>query len=597
MEEIKKEVSLDIIESHIDKFIENHAKKRKSDFRFRRYQREVIIDIVKTFLEGTKKTYVLEAPVGSGKSMIAICSSYVLNQYGKIGYILASDLSLQTQYEEDIKELKIGFNSIRGVDNYLCTENDEKFSLGDCSLREIYGQKRKKLPCYSKCPYLQARERAIESPTSLLNYSYWILQRNYVAKQNPEEPFTKRDFVICDEAHKIVDIIQGSFSPTIDLFTLQQLEKTRKFLEDKHISKVFVPHIDVEYVVNKIFMSEDKEEIFKNICEFETQMLEFREKVEHIKIYISKHFNSKPIPKDWKYGSYLADYVKDTHTKFSDFVSIIKKAGIDSLIKDGTDERKVFKCLDESYLMDKYFHNECEFQTLMSATIGDGTIFASLNSISLDNAKFIRTKSTFDYSKSPIYAFTGKNMSMKDKEKSMPWLIDTIDKIIEQFKGKSGIIHCTSYSLSQEIFRLCDSNTKKRLLCYSSPETKRLMIEEFIKSDDKIICGPSITEGLDLYDDRSRFQIIAKIQFPSLGDKFVAAKLKINPDWYSWKTILHLLQGVGRSVRHDSDYCVTYILDGSFTNAFNRNENMFNREFIDRIHWLQFNVELPQPKG
>ena len=162
MEQLKQ------IEEYIEKFITDHA---DENFKFRKYQKEVIIDIVQIFLGGEKKSYVLEAPTGAGKSCIAIVASYVLNQFGKTGYILASDIALQTQYEEDIAKYKLWWGSIKGVDNYRCTENGEKYSLGECTMRNIPTFKKQFLPCYKDCPYLSAREKAKDSQTSLLNYS------------------------------------------------------------------------------------------------------------------------------------------------------------------------------------------------------------------------------------------------------------------------------------------------------------------------------------------------------------------------------------------------------------------------------------------
>jgi Rad3-related DNA helicase len=40
--------------------------------------------------------------------------------------------------------------------------------------------------------------------------------------------------------------------------------------------------------------------------------------------------------------------------------------------------------------------------------------------------------------------------------------------------------------------------------------------------------------GLDLKDDLSRFQIITKVPYPDLGDRWIDAKRKINGQWYIW---------------------------------------------------------------
>ena len=99
----------------------------------------------------------------------------------------------------------------------------------------------------------------------------------------------------------------------------------------------------------------------------------------------------------------------------------------------------------------------------------------------------------------------------------------------------------------------------------------------------KVLMGPSLTEGLDLKDSISRFQIIPKISYPSLSDKFIKVKMQINPAWYRWRTIISILQGIGRSVRHENDYAVTYILDACLSDLIHTSRRSFPIEFFNRL--------------
>ena len=150
------------------------------DFSFRRGQREVITAVVTAYHEDPEGTLVIDAPTGTGKSLIAMWSSYILKEMGLRGYLITSDLTLQDQYESDIHRLGLRWPSIRGVDNYECTVNGLPFSLGDCKLRGIGYEQAEKLECYGQCEYLNNRRRAIDQPVALFNYSYWLIQRNYV---------------------------------------------------------------------------------------------------------------------------------------------------------------------------------------------------------------------------------------------------------------------------------------------------------------------------------------------------------------------------------------------------------------------------------
>ena len=160
-------------------------------------------------------------------------SAHVLKELGNKGYMVTSDLSLQDQYESDFFKYGLRWPSIKGVDNYECSVNGLPFSLGDCKLKGMGYEAAKELPCYNSCEYLQNRSRAIEQPIALLNYAFWLIQRNYVdAKMKLDDrpvPFEKRDFVFFDEAHKIDEIVQSHFSPRIDQTIVDKMVTLNRF--------------------------------------------------------------------------------------------------------------------------------------------------------------------------------------------------------------------------------------------------------------------------------------------------------------------------------------------------------------------------------
>jgi len=197
------DISKEQIERMLDKYV-NRVYGEK--FSFRTQQREVILDILTAFFDAKCNLYLLDAPTGSGKSIIAMVVSGFLSEMKMKGYILASDLMLQTQYEKDFSRHKLDWGSVKGVDNYTCIANGEKFSIGDCKMKNVSYEESEQLMCFPDCGYLYNRKKAIKSPVTLLNYSYWLIQRNYVEGKMIESgksvPFPKRDFTLCYEAHK-----------------------------------------------------------------------------------------------------------------------------------------------------------------------------------------------------------------------------------------------------------------------------------------------------------------------------------------------------------------------------------------------------------
>jgi len=110
--------------SEIKKEFEQFVAAKHPGLVFRPQQKEVIIDILEAYEEDPEGIYLLDAPTGSGKSIIAMIMADFLIHKGKRGYILASDLVLHQQYVNDFKKMQLwNWGNIKGVDNYTCAVN------------------------------------------------------------------------------------------------------------------------------------------------------------------------------------------------------------------------------------------------------------------------------------------------------------------------------------------------------------------------------------------------------------------------------------------------------------------------------------------
>lgn len=552
------------------------------EWAWRKGQMEAILSILTAYSEGSK-VVVLDCPTGGGKSTIAMCASWVLNQNGKEGYILASDISLQEQYERDLKKFNIHFGSVKGIDNYECTDNMEKNSLGTCRIR---GKQPKSMYCYNDCPYFSARNRASKSQTSLLNYSYWLIMQNYANQNSSEQFFPKRDFTFCDEAHKILDIVQNHYAPRFDKNLSYKLEKLTAFFK-LHKIKDYSSNFQSVLVDTKILFSEDNQDkIYKILVRVRDNMGEFLPSYDRLKESIKINYPKDQPPKEWREALRSCEWVKDFHCKIEDYCDIISKTSTRNIIKNpmGKDE-VVINCLEESYMMNKYFHQWTGFTVLMSATFANPSDY--LKSVALKGAKYIKIPSNFNFERSPIYFYNKRRMSYSQLEDNLPWLCSKINEVLDKHSDENGIIHSASYNLTMKIMNGLSSKNKRRMLVYNGTEEKKQVLEVLKRDRSKVLIGPSLLEGLDLKDGISRFQIFAKIPYLSLGDKFVKVKMQLNPEWYRWKAILAIMQGLGRSVRHENDYAVTYILDASLADLIRSNRSSFPNEFYDRLRLVE----------
>jgi Rad3-related DNA helicase len=116
-------------------------------------------------------------------------------------------------------------------------------------------------------------------------------------------------------------------------------------------------------------------------------------------------------------------------------------------------------------------------------------------------------------------------------------------------------------------------------LLETNPDVERneIIDEHFKSSKPTVLISRSLHLGLDLKDDLSRFQIITKVPYPSLGDR------KRSEQWYSWQTGLRLVQAYGRSVRCKDDWAATYVLDANLRYFISRNKTIMPQWFIDAI--------------
>ena len=141
----------------------------------RKYQRELIEQVLSAYQSG-KHHVILNAPTGIGKSAI----SFAVANFFKTAYVLTSQKILQEQY---YRELNIPY--VLGKTNYACSRNRNL----NCEMGECKGA----FNCSQECPYIHARQNAINAQISNFNYSLFLMI-NRASFQLPV-----RNLIICDE--------------------------------------------------------------------------------------------------------------------------------------------------------------------------------------------------------------------------------------------------------------------------------------------------------------------------------------------------------------------------------------------------------------
>jgi len=199
--------------------------------------------------------------------------------------------------------------------------------------------------------------------------------------------------------------------------------------------------------------------------------------------------------------------------------------------------------------------------------------------------KFIRIEdSDFPVKNRQIYLKNTAWLSAKTMSESLPKIAQEVDLILSRHRDHKGIIHTTSYSQLQFIKDNISKENAGRLIETSSKLDRSEVLERhYTSKKPTVLISPSLHLGVDLKDDLSRFQIIVKVPYPDLTDKRIIKMKDKDPKWYTWNTVLRLVQAYGRSVRSKDDYATTYILDSSFSYLLKSSRDLLPKWFTEAI--------------
>jgi len=231
---------------------------------------------------------------------------------------------------------------------------------------------------------------------------------------------------------------------------------------------------------------------------------------------------------------------------------------------------------------------KCPKTLIMSATIlNEKTFERNLGLSSEDNStKFIQIQSDFPIENRPIFPLSVEYLNFSNLQQMdvKAKISRAIDNIMHIHSNDKGIIHTSSY---EQLNFIKDnlSKTNSRRLILTDPEIERdeVIREHSESKKPTVLISPSLHTGLDLKDNLSRFQIITKVPYPNISDKWTSEKRKINEEWYYWQTALRLVQAYGRSIRSKDDWAKTYVLDSAFNYFIKVNKNILQKWFLSAI--------------
>jgi len=521
------------------------------------------------------KFFLLNLPVGSGKShlalMIADWYRKNANRMARVDIITNSKL-LQDQYSNTYDSIC----DLKGKENYEC----ESYACSCAQGSEF--ARLNKTSCES-CPYSAARESYINGGVSLTNFYLYILYAMY----NPKLMETRDARVlIVDEAHEFDDVMTSFVSIKITEAVIKKL----KFASEPVILKELKTVKTIAHYVE--FLKFLNTEIISTQEQMEKGMYKAPRDITSDKrdLKLSKVLNVKN--KDVKLMQLLTE-LKQYQLKIEIFLTEYKANPNNWVLETTYNEKLRQKELSLEPIwaydyLDKYVFSKYDMVFLMSGTILDKNLFCQLNGLDVSKAVYYSIESPFPLKNRPIYYMPVGKMSFKQKEETFERYIPYIKKLLDKYSTSKGVIHTNSFELSNWIQK---SIKDKRLIFHDSINKDEMLRMHCESKLPTVIVSPSMDTGVSFDDDLARFQIIAKVPYPTLGSQKNKMRQINNPDWYAWKTVSGIIQMSGRPVRSNRDYADTIIIDGSFGDVMKHSSHFLPNWIQNAIK--RINIKLP----
>ena len=370
--------------------------------------------------------------------------------------------------------------------------------------------------CHSACPYKAKKNRFNASPKKITNYAYYFHAASI-----------KTDTLVCDESHGLLEV----------LCTIDEV-----LIDDKltHLCEL-----------GRGLICDDASEMSTRT---------FFKLLDHIRPHAALSLAHLEESSDEPTHSTSGDM--ELLKRFICNADLMKSKGGDGYVCWSELGGKIARAKP---LYPSRFstlaHNHKKI-LLMSATLPSPKNFRKWFG-SDQNPAFLNLPHTFPASNREIAITSDRPITAKTQDAEWPRIVKEITNIAKQYEGKRGLIHTVSFALTERLAEaLHGKGLGKRLVTHSRNADRADCIKDYLGSPGAILLSPSVMEGFDFPDELCEFIIFVKVPYPNYGDLWVKTRAQADWDWYGWTAARNIVQGAGRGVRHETDQCDTWILDG-----------------------------------
>lgn len=546
-------------------------KKDLIKFTPRTEQDDALDFIIKNHKESLNtKYYLLNMPVGTGKSHLAVMISdwYTskVDKSAKVDIITAGKI-LQDQYDVTYESIK----NLKGKENYQC-----KSYTTSCANGKEFNRLNKTTCDF--CPYDESKNGFMGGKVSLTNFHLYLTYAVYNPKMLEQR---ESNVLIVDECHELDSVMSDFISIKITETVIKRLKFTNEYEIIKALNKVK----SINDYVN--FLRYFNNEIATTIATIDGSMVPNRD-VQSDKRDLKISTITGSSNQDVKMMQIVSD-LKQYLQKIDIFLKEYDSNPLNWVLESNYNEKSKQKEMSLEPIwaydyLEKYVWCNYDLVILMSGTILDKKLFSELNGLDDERSVYYSVDSPFPVENRKVYYMPLGKMSFTKKDETFKNYVPYIHKLLKKYEMKKGIIHTNSFELSEWIRRDIENS---RLMFHDTQNREDMLKLHMETSDPMVFVSPSVGTGVSFDHDKSRFQIIAKIPYPSLNSQKNKLRQKNNPEWYAWKTVSGLLQMCGRSVRSKTDWADTIILDGSFSDVLRYSTKYLPTWFQESIQKIE----------
>ncbi len=530
-------------------------------------QSEIVLKVIDSFLNKDNRNVVLGAPTGVGKSIIGAVISETLAAFTPDDEDLSSIITMGTnslalQYANSFTKLgEYEYFQIKGAANYPCRFMETQSNAASTSAEECV--RKKLLPVEidkycGNCEYHRTKKLINTTENLITNYTYFMVSAFASDHLKP------RKLHIFDEAHTLNDWFCNYAEIIVSVDQIDRHIKELSEVNGKCDNEV----AGLIMLKQKVSSGEIGDNNYKQCLEI---LLSLYGAIGGVLGTQSTLLETVDKVKSGKFEK-LAKKYHSLGSKISDLFDNEYDHVFDNSIPNTFTVKTIFIGKIIEKMLTKY-------NLFMSATITEQHVYEILQLVP-EETEIIQLPSVFPPENKPLF-FIGKqalNFNTLKEPETIETLKSQMRKIVEFHENEKGLILVPSFYLGNQ---LAFGVRYTKVFEHKSGTNLSDLIYEYKKyKGSSILISPSIYEGLDFSNDAARFQILVKSPYPSLGDKRIKYIADNYPSIYQEMTLLKIIQGTGRGVRHGEDYCSTFFLDASSKKLFNSRLNIWKDHFV-----------------